>query len=116
MKYTTQPKRIYKPNPNSSATHLFIQPKNILIFYIQEIIAFDLNVSFYQIDLHRGHMKGRYSSQGLQQMSEHVDNRDVHDSLELAEEHVGQHGPEDGSEVAAHRETMVYSLKKKRWL
>ena len=45
-------------------------------------------------------------------MSEHVDNRDVDDGLELAEEHVGQHGPEDGGEVAAHRETMVDSLEK----
>ena len=46
-------------------------------------------------------------------MSEHVDNRDVDDGLKLAEKHVGQHGPEDGGEVAAHRETMVDSLEKK---
>ena len=44
-------------------------------------------------------------------MAENVHHRDVHDGLELAEDHVGQHGAEDGGEVTAHREPMVDSLK-----
>ena len=40
-------------------------------------------------------------------MAQHVDDGDVHDRLELAQELVGNHGPEDGGEVAEHGKGVV---------
>ena len=40
-------------------------------------------------------------------MTEDVDDGDVDDRLELAEEHVGDHGPKDGCEVTEHGEGVV---------
>ena len=44
-------------------------------------------------------------------MAENVDDGDVHDGLELAQEHVGQQCAKYGCEVAHHWEGMVDGLK-----
>ena len=48
-----------------------------------------------------------YSSEGLQKMTENVDDRDVDNGLELSKEGVGEDGAKDGSEVAEQWEDMV---------
>ena len=45
-------------------------------------------------------------------MTEDVDDGDIDDRLELAEEHVGDHGPKDGCEVTEHGEGVVDDLKR----
>ena len=43
--------------------------------------------------------------------TEYVDEGDVHDGLELPEEHVGDHGAEDRGDVAGHPEHVINHLK-----
>ena len=52
-------------------------------------------------------VEGGHRSQSLEQVAEDVDDRDVDDRLELAQQGVGQDGPEDGGEVAEHGEGVV---------
>lgn len=57
--------------------------------------------------LHWRNSKSRNSSQGFEQMTKNVDDWDVDDGFELAEELVSNHGPEHGAEVAEHGEGVV---------
>ena len=53
------------------------------------------------------HVEGGHCSQGLEQMAEHVNDRDVDNCLELAQQGVGKDGAKDGGEVAEHGEGVV---------
>ena len=55
----------------------------------------------------RWDVEGGHRSQSLEQVAEDVDDRDVDNRLELAQQCVGQDGPEDGGEVAEHGEGVV---------
>ena len=60
-----------------------------------------------EAELDGGHAEGRHGGEGLEQVAEDVDEGDVDDRLELAPEDVGDHGPEDGGEVAEGGEGVV---------
>ena len=53
------------------------------------------------------HVESGHCSQGLEQMAEHVYDRDVDNGLELAQQGVGKDGAKDGGEVAEHGEGVV---------
>ena len=53
------------------------------------------------------YIEGGHCSQGLEQMAEHINDRDVDNGLELAQQGVGQDGSKDGGEVAEHGEGVV---------
>ena len=53
------------------------------------------------------HVEGGHCSQGLEQMAEHVNDRDVDNRLELAQQGVRKDGAKDGGEVAEHGEGVV---------
>ena len=55
----------------------------------------------------RWYVEGGHSSQGLQQVAENVNDRDVDNRLELAQQGVRKDGAKDGGEVAEHGEGVV---------
>ena len=52
-------------------------------------------------------VEGGHCSQGLEQVAEYVDDRDVDNRLELAQQGVRKDGAKDGGEVAEHGEGVV---------
>ena len=67
----------------------------------------------YVPDLHRVDADVGEGGDGLEDVAEDVDGGDVHDRLELAQEHVRNHSPEDRGEVAEHRKGVVDHLRNK---
>ena len=61
--------------------------------------------------LHRRDPEGGDGGEGLEQVPQHVDDGDVDDGLELAQQQVSQHRPEYRGEVAEHGEGVIDHLR-----
>ena len=74
---------------------------------VMDICLIVKNILKMKIYSQRWHIEGWDSSQSLEQVAEYINDRDVDDCLELAQQGVCKDGAKDGGEVAEHGEGVV---------